>query len=114
MAKESNVLQSTVNNNNNELTSSSPTSLLKDTNTLINNQTKLLTGGVVKPLPPETLKCNILKAKVEEELHATSPTKLTNQMFVASASDDECSLLSSLNAATFISVVRVSLYHMFS
>lgn len=108
MAKETNVIPPSVNNNNNnDLTnlSSSPTNLLKDTNQLINNQTKMFSGGPVKPLPPETLKCNILKARAEEELLAASPTKLTNQMFVTSASDDECSLLSSLNAATFVSVV---------
>lgn len=96
LAKETDVQAPAVN----DITSSAPASPAP----LINNQTKLFANAVPKPLPPETLKCNILKAKVEEELG----NKLTNQMFVQAAhttSDDECSLLSSLNAATFVSVV---------
>ncbi|XP_055526274.1 band 4.1-like protein 5 isoform X2 [Wyeomyia smithii] len=63
-----------------------------------NNQIKL-SNAVVTPLPPGQIKCNILKARVEEELHP----KLTNhQLYTPSQ------LLSdgpdSLNAATFVSV----------
>lgn len=110
MAKETNV-QTPVNNNNNNDIASSPTPLAKEQ--VINNQ-KLFSGGA-KPIPIENLKCNILKAKVEEELSQTTPpaTKLTNQMFVVAANhvdDDECSLLSSLNAATFISVVNLYIF----
>ncbi|XP_049824922.1 band 4.1-like protein 5 isoform X2 [Aethina tumida] len=54
-----------------------------------------------KPLPPGQVKCNILKAKLEEELNAN--VKLTNQMFVAA--NDETNL-NSLNAATFVSVQK--------
>jgi hypothetical protein len=43
-------------------------------------------------------------AKLEEELGASVVTKLTNQMFVAAANNDEANL-NSLNAATFVSVV---------
>ncbi|XP_037945789.1 band 4.1-like protein 5 isoform X2 [Teleopsis dalmanni] len=49
-----------------------------------NNQVKLANvgGGI---LPPGHIKCNILKARVEEELGANSNAKLTNQMFVPAA-----------------------------
>ncbi|XP_025830955.1 band 4.1-like protein 5 isoform X2 [Agrilus planipennis] len=71
-----------------------------------NNITKFLNTSV-KPIPLNQLKCNILKAKVEEELNNGAPsmlsTKMTNQMFVAAAKDDETSL-NSLNAATFVAV----------
>lgn len=66
-----------------------------------NNITKL--SSAAKPIPPNQLKCNILKAKVEEEMH--NNTKMTNQMFVVAAKEDEANL-NSLNAATFVSVVR--------
>ncbi|VEN43139.1 unnamed protein product [Callosobruchus maculatus] len=59
-----------------------------------NNITK--SSGIQKPLPPGQIKCNILKAKVEEELQNQ---KLTNQMFVKAKEEE-----TSLNAATFISV----------
>ncbi|XP_066153819.1 band 4.1-like protein 5 [Euwallacea fornicatus] len=59
-----------------------------------NNITKIT--GSAKPLQPCQIKCNILKAKVEEELQ--NP-KLTNQMFVQAPKED-----TALNAATFISV----------
>ncbi|KRT83909.1 FERM domain containing protein, partial [Oryctes borbonicus] len=72
---------------------------------LPNNITKL-SNTSAKPIPPGQLKCNILKAKAEEELNSLSSTttKLTNQMFVAAANNDEANL-NSLNAATFVSVV---------
>ncbi|XP_076254642.1 uncharacterized protein LOC143192822 isoform X1 [Rhynchophorus ferrugineus] len=60
-----------------------------------NNITKAT--GTAKPLPPGHIKCNILKAKMEEELQNS---KLTNQMFVQAPKEEE----TSLNAATFISV----------
>ncbi|XP_050316156.1 band 4.1-like protein 5 [Anthonomus grandis grandis] len=60
-----------------------------------NNIAKII--GSAKPLPPGQMKCNILKAKMEEELQNS---KMTNQMFVQAPKDDE----TSLNAATFISV----------
>jgi hypothetical protein len=60
-------------------------------------------SNTAKPLPPGQIKCNILKAKLEEELGASVVTKLTNQMFVAAANNDEANL-NSLNAATFVSV----------
>uniref|UniRef100_A0A1L8DMQ1 Putative rho guanine nucleotide exchange factor cdep n=1 Tax=Nyssomyia neivai TaxID=330878 RepID=A0A1L8DMQ1_9DIPT len=62
-----------------------------------NNQTKVT--SVAGPLPPSQLKCNILKARNEEE----TPTKMTNQLFVQPlppTSDGP----SSLEAATFVSV----------
>ncbi|KAG5893101.1 hypothetical protein JTB14_024301 [Gonioctena quinquepunctata] len=59
-----------------------------------NNITRI--SGVAKPLPPGQIKCNILKAKAEEELQNQ---KLTNQMFVQAKEEE-----TSLNAATFISV----------
>uniref|UniRef100_A0A182N5Q1 FERM domain-containing protein n=1 Tax=Anopheles dirus TaxID=7168 RepID=A0A182N5Q1_9DIPT len=69
-----------------------------------NNQIKLsnsaaaAAGGGV-PLPPGQIKCNILKARVEEELHP----KLTNhQLYVPSQPLHEGP--ESLNAATFVSV----------
>lgn len=91
-----------------------------------NRCSKQLSGTPMpRPIPPDQLKCNILKARAEEELLAT---KLTNQVFVAasspvssptpppSAADDTChhsvlddadaqALLCSLSAATFVSVV---------
>ncbi|RZC35702.1 band 4.1-like protein 5, partial [Asbolus verrucosus] len=66
-----------------------------------NNITKY--SNTAKPLPPGQIKCNILKAKLEEELCSSVVTKLTNQMFVAAANNDEANL-NSLNAATFVSV----------
>uniref|UniRef100_A0A182W1L3 FERM domain-containing protein n=1 Tax=Anopheles minimus TaxID=112268 RepID=A0A182W1L3_9DIPT len=69
-----------------------------------NNQIKLsnsaaaAAGGGV-PLPPGQIKCNILKARVEEELHP----KLTNhQLYVPSQPLHDGP--ESLNAATFVSV----------
>lgn len=103
-----------------------------------NNQTKLASISGT-PLPPSHMKCNILKgnsqswifqrsifnsktneiqtcfflvvARAEEE--ATTPTKLTNQLYVKSANNTNhlCNANSlsngddSLNAATFVSVV---------
>ncbi|XP_072383042.1 uncharacterized protein yrt isoform X2 [Diabrotica undecimpunctata] len=63
-------------------------------NEIPNNITKIV--GIAKPLPPGQIKCNILKAKAEEELQHQ---KLTNQMFVQAKEEE-----TSLNAATFISV----------
>ncbi|XP_059622227.1 band 4.1-like protein 5 isoform X2 [Phlebotomus argentipes] len=65
-----------------------------------NNQTKVT--SVAGPLPPSQLKCNILKARNEEE-SASTPAKMTNQLFVQPlppSSDGP----SSLEAATFVSV----------
>ncbi|GAB6026800.1 hypothetical protein CHUAL_013293 [Chamberlinius hualienensis] len=42
------------------------TKIFKDVN-LINNQTKLASSSAMKPIPPDQMKCNILKAKAEEE-----------------------------------------------
>lgn len=39
--------------------------LSKDINTLKNNQMKI--SGAAKPIPADQMKCNILKAKMEEE-----------------------------------------------
>ncbi|XP_013102505.2 band 4.1-like protein 5 isoform X2 [Stomoxys calcitrans] len=50
-----------------------------------NNQVKLANVGA-GALPPGHIKCNILKARVEEELGANTNAKLTNQMFVPAAS----------------------------
>lgn len=49
----------------------------------------------------------MIAAKAEEELQngLNVNTKLTNQMFVAAAKDEEN--LNSLNAATFVSVVSI-------
>lgn len=60
-----------------------------------NNITKIT--GSAKPLPPGQIKCNILKAKMEEELQNS---KLTNQMFVQAPKEED----TSLSAATFIAV----------
>nr|XP_019563888.2 band 4.1-like protein 4B isoform X2 [Aedes albopictus] len=61
-----------------------------------NNQIKL-SNAAVTPLPPGQIKCNILKARVEEELHP----KLTNhQLYVPALNDGP----DSLTAATFVSV----------
>ncbi|XP_030369461.1 band 4.1-like protein 5 isoform X2 [Scaptodrosophila lebanonensis] len=49
-----------------------------------NNQVKLANVGSTS-LPPGNIKCNILKARVEEELGASGNAKLTNQMFVPAA-----------------------------
>ncbi|XP_037822070.1 band 4.1-like protein 5 isoform X2 [Lucilia sericata] len=49
-----------------------------------NNQVKLANVGAAA-LPPGHIKCNILKARVEEELGANTNAKLTNQMFVPAA-----------------------------
>ncbi|XP_065167238.1 band 4.1-like protein 5 isoform X2 [Atheta coriaria] len=58
------------------------------------------TAAKPKPLSPSQLKCNILKAKADEE--SAIGTKLTNQMFVAAATHED---ITSMNAAaTFISV----------
>ncbi|XP_058130630.1 band 4.1-like protein 5 isoform X2 [Anopheles coustani] len=60
------------------------------------------TGGAGVPLPPGQIKCNILKARVEEELHP----KLTNhQLYVPSQPLHDGP--ESLNAATFVSVDRM-------
>ncbi|KAK4877904.1 hypothetical protein RN001_010410 [Aquatica leii] len=64
----------------------------------IPNNISKYSSGNTKAVPPN-LKCNILKAKAEEELHAT---KLTNQMYVAAAQDEANH--NSLNAATFVAV----------
>ncbi|XP_067616890.1 band 4.1-like protein 5 isoform X2 [Eurosta solidaginis] len=71
-----------------------------------NNQVKLanLGGGA---LPPGHIKCNILKARVEEELgtsahsNANSNAKMTNQMFVPapnSNNNNNSSIFSSINS----------------
>ncbi|CAH0549113.1 unnamed protein product [Brassicogethes aeneus] len=73
------------------------------TNEIPNNIGKY--SSAAKPLPPGQVKCNILKAKLEEELNGNASTKLTNQMFVSAPSNDE-SNLNSLNAATFVSVAN--------
>ncbi|KAH8310233.1 hypothetical protein KR044_000144 [Drosophila immigrans] len=58
---------------------------LSNNNEKPNNQVKLANVGATA-LPPGNIKCNILKARVEEELGATSGNaKLTNQMFVPAA-----------------------------
>ncbi|XP_065372461.1 band 4.1-like protein 5 isoform X2 [Calliphora vicina] len=49
-----------------------------------NNQVKMANVGA-GALPPGHIKCNILKARVEEELGANTNAKLTNQMFVPAA-----------------------------
>ena len=40
----------------------------KDVNTFINNQLKFSTQGGAQPLSPSQIKCNILKAKTEEQI----------------------------------------------
>ncbi|KAK5638974.1 hypothetical protein RI129_013269 [Pyrocoelia pectoralis] len=65
-----------------------------------NNISKPSANSTTKPIPPN-LKCNILKAKAEEELNAS---KLTNQMFVSAAHNDEANLNSLNAAATFVAV----------
>lgn len=83
-------------------------SALKLSPDIPNNINKYAAGtGGAKPIPLNEMKCNILKAKAEEELNG-NVTKLTNQMFVAAANNDEENM-NSLNAATFISVVDGSL-----
>ncbi|XP_017776091.1 PREDICTED: uncharacterized protein LOC108562309 [Nicrophorus vespilloides] len=78
-------------------------SALKLSPDIPNNINKYAAGtGGAKPIPLNEMKCNILKAKAEEELNG-NVTKLTNQMFVAAANNDEENM-NSLNAATFISV----------
>ncbi|EDV92961.1 GH18540 [Drosophila grimshawi] len=57
---------------------------LSTTNEKPNNQVKLANVGATA-LPPGNIKCNILKARVEEELGASGNAKLTNQMFVPAA-----------------------------
>ncbi|XP_030559038.1 band 4.1-like protein 5 isoform X2 [Drosophila novamexicana] len=58
---------------------------LSNTNEKPNNQVKLANVGATS-LPPGNIKCNILKARVEEEMGASSGNaKLTNQMFVPAA-----------------------------
>ncbi|XP_017142761.1 band 4.1-like protein 5 isoform X6 [Drosophila miranda] len=58
---------------------------LSNANEKPNNQVKLANVGATA-LPPGNIKCNILKARVEEELGAGGNAKLTNQMFVPAAS----------------------------
>ncbi|XP_026848858.1 band 4.1-like protein 5 isoform X3 [Drosophila persimilis] len=58
---------------------------LSNANEKPNNQVKLANVGA-SALPPGNIKCNILKARVEEELGAGGNAKLTNQMFVPAAS----------------------------
>ncbi|KAH8417683.1 hypothetical protein KR222_004420 [Zaprionus bogoriensis] len=57
---------------------------LSTTNEKPNNQVKLANVGATA-LPPGNIKCNILKARVEEEMGAGGNAKLTNQMFVPAA-----------------------------
>ncbi|XP_030242005.1 band 4.1-like protein 4B isoform X3 [Drosophila navojoa] len=58
---------------------------LSNNNEKPNNQVKLANVGA-SALPPGNIKCNILKARVEEELGASGGNaKLTNQMFVPAA-----------------------------
>ncbi|KAH8388617.1 hypothetical protein KR093_011306 [Drosophila rubida] len=57
---------------------------LSNNNEKPNNQVKLANVGATA-LPPGNIKCNILKARVEEELGASGNAKLTNQMFVPAA-----------------------------
>ncbi|XP_023179848.2 band 4.1-like protein 5 isoform X2 [Drosophila hydei] len=58
---------------------------LSNTNEKPNNQVKLANVGA-SALPPGNIKCNILKARVEEEMGASGGNaKLTNQMFVPAA-----------------------------
>ncbi|KAJ6637703.1 Band 4.1-like protein 5 [Pseudolycoriella hygida] len=67
-----------------------------------NNQMKIAnTGGTAFPLLPGQIKCNILKARAEEELGATSTLKMTNHSNAAASSTDGPE---SLNAATYVSV----------
>lgn len=49
---------------------SQPSSLEVDVNVVPNNQSKYV--SLPRPIPPDKLKCNILKAKVEEDLKKTS------------------------------------------
>jgi len=49
---------------------SQPSSLEVDINVVPNNQSKYV--SLPRPIPPDKLKCNILKAKVEEDLKKTS------------------------------------------
>lgn len=67
-----------------------------------NNQTKGVGGATI---PSLQMKCNILKARADEEAHHT-PAKLTNQLYVSSNSHSAStdSGPDSLNAATFVSV----------
>ena len=39
----------------------------KDVNTFINNQLKFPSQPINNPIPPEQMKCNILKAKAEQQ-----------------------------------------------
>ncbi|KAL7728004.1 hypothetical protein ACLKA6_018928 [Drosophila palustris] len=57
---------------------------LSNNNEKPNNQVKMANVGATA-LPPGNIKCNILKARVEEELGASGNAKLTNQMFVPAA-----------------------------
>ncbi|KAL5284286.1 EPB41L4B family protein [Megaselia abdita] len=72
-----------------------------------NNQVKMSNVGGAS-LPPGHLKCNILKARVEEELGANA--KLTNQMFVPGAFSSGPSSINNVESgpdslnATYISV----------
>ncbi|XP_034486666.1 band 4.1-like protein 5 isoform X2 [Drosophila innubila] len=61
-----------------------------------NNQVKLANVGATA-LPPGNIKCNILKARVEEELGASGNAKLTNQMFVPAAHSSSSSNTNSNN-----------------
>ncbi|XP_068153029.1 uncharacterized protein yrt isoform X1 [Drosophila tropicalis] len=57
---------------------------LSNVNEKPNNQVKLANVSATA-LPPGNIKCNILKARVEEEMGASGNAKLTNQMFVPAA-----------------------------
>jgi hypothetical protein len=49
---------------------SQPSSLEVDVNVVPNNQSKYV--SLPRPIPPDKLKCNILKAKVDEDLKKSS------------------------------------------
>uniref|UniRef100_A0A6P4E6G2 Moesin/ezrin/radixin homolog 1 n=1 Tax=Drosophila rhopaloa TaxID=1041015 RepID=A0A6P4E6G2_DRORH len=57
---------------------------LSNANEKPNNQVKLANVSTTA-LPPGNIKCNILKARVEEEMGSGGNAKLTNQMFVPAA-----------------------------
>ncbi|KAH8414563.1 hypothetical protein KR215_008927 [Drosophila sulfurigaster] len=63
---------------------------LSNNNEKPNNQVKLANVGATA-LPPGNIKCNILKARVEEEMGASGNAKLTNQMFVPAAAHSSSS-----------------------
>ncbi|XP_022221942.2 tyrosine-protein phosphatase non-receptor type 21 isoform X1 [Drosophila obscura] len=72
---------------------------LSNANEKPNNQVKLANVGATS-LPPGNIKCNILKARVEEELGAGGNAKLTNQMFVPAASSAAHSGHSGMHTST--------------